>query len=146
VFLAGSIEMGAAEDWQTRVAEALSDLDVVVLNPRRDAWDASWPQTVAFGPFREQVEWELEGQAHADVIAFYFAPDTRSPVTLLELGLAAAGQKRCVVCCPEGFWRKGNVDVVCRRYGLSQVGSLGDLVEMVRREIASLDGASRYAR
>lgn len=143
VFLAGSIEMGAAEEWQAVVAEALADLDVVVLNPRRDAWDASWPQRVEFDPFREQVEWELEGQERADVITFYFARHTRSPVTLLELGLAAAARKRCVVCCPEGFWRKGNVDVVCRRYGVEEVGSLGELVEAVRREISSVGGPPR---
>ena len=39
VFLAGSIEMGAAADWQTQAERALRDLDVVLLNPRRDEWD-----------------------------------------------------------------------------------------------------------
>ena len=45
VFLAGSIEMGAAEDWQARLTHALQDLDVLILNPRRDEWDASWVHT-----------------------------------------------------------------------------------------------------
>src|SRR5690242_12878631 len=103
IFLAGSIEMGAAVDWQTFVAAALEDLDVAVLNPRRDSWDSSWPQRADFDPFREQVEWELEGQEAASLVAFYFAPDTRAPITLLELGLAA-GRKRAVVCCPDGYW------------------------------------------
>ena len=40
VFLAGSIEMGAAEDWQTRLVASLDG--VVALNPRRAAWDSSW--------------------------------------------------------------------------------------------------------
>lgn len=31
VFLAGSVEMGAAEDWQGQVARALDDLPVVIL-------------------------------------------------------------------------------------------------------------------
>ena len=22
------------------------------------------------------------------------------------------------MCCPEGFWRKGNVDIVCERFGI----------------------------
>jgi len=34
IFLAGSIEMGAAIDWQAKVVDALRDLDVTVLNPR----------------------------------------------------------------------------------------------------------------
>ena len=57
LFLAGSIEEGTADEWQTVITEALQDLDITVLNPRRDAWDAGWPQTVEFAPFREQVEW-----------------------------------------------------------------------------------------
>jgi len=69
------------------------------------------------------VEWELSAQEAADLM--YFAPDTRAPITLLELGLFA--KKRLFVCCPDGYWRKGNVDVVCRRYGIRQVGSLSEL-------------------
>lgn len=133
VFLAGSIEMGTAVEWQAQVTDALRDLDVIVLNPRREAWDASWPQSIDFAPFREQVEWELEAQEKADLLVFYFAPGTRAPITLLELGLAA--RRRAIVCCPEGYWRKGNVDVVCRRYGIAQVPTLTALIERSREEL-----------
>jgi hypothetical protein len=136
LFLAGSIEMGTAADWQHDVARQLADLDLTVLNPRREAWDASWPQRPDFGPFREQVEWELAGQERANLIAFYFAPDTKAPITLLELGLAA-GRKPAVVCCPEGFWRKGNVELVCERFGILLVPNLGELVQKVRSTAAA---------
>lgn len=43
--------------------------------------EASNPQ------FRQQVEWELNALSVADLIVFYFDPATRSPITLLELGL-----------------------------------------------------------
>jgi hypothetical protein len=132
VFLAGSIEMGQAEDWQTAVAHALAAEDAVLLNPRRDAWDASWEQRITNPQFREQVEWELAGQDVADLIAMYFAPTTKAPITLLELGLAAQTGK-LVVCCPDGFWRKGNVEVVCRRYAIPLVEALPELIEQVRR-------------
>ncbi|MBA2544992.1 MAG: nucleoside 2-deoxyribosyltransferase domain-containing protein [Deltaproteobacteria bacterium] len=118
VFLAGSIEMGAAEDWQTRLAAALVARvgEIVVLNPRRDEWDASWRQSIEEPKFREQVEWELDGLERADVIAMWFAAGTKSPITLLELGLHARGGK-LIVGCPDGFWRRGNIEVVCARYG-----------------------------
>lgn len=134
VFLAGSIEMGSAEDWQTQVEHALSDLDVLILNPRRDAWDPSWVQSLDNPLFREQVEWELAGLERAGVVAMYFAPATRAPVTLLEFGLCARGG-RLVVCCPEGYWRRGNVQVVCRRYGVPLLSSLPDLVAELRRRL-----------
>jgi hypothetical protein len=41
IFLAGSIEMGVAENWQTRVVGDMAKYDGVILNPRRDDWDLS---------------------------------------------------------------------------------------------------------
>jgi hypothetical protein len=82
--------------------------------------------------FREQVEWELTALEKADLIAMYFDPATKSPVSLLELGLFARTGKM-IVCCPEGFWRKANVDIVCENYGVKQVESLDDLTDLVIR-------------
>lgn len=122
LFLAGSIEMGKAEDWQEWVGRALED-KFLILNPRRNPED--WKEGVDIQNkddvnFREQVEWELECQEQADAILMYLAPGTMSPISLLELGLF----KSHVVVCPEGFWRKGNVDIVCERYGIRQELSL----------------------
>jgi hypothetical protein len=139
VFLAGSIEMGAAIDWQRQVEDALSDLPVVILNPRRDEWDASWVQSIANPQFREQVEWELEAQERAGVIGMYFAPATKAPITLLELGLFARSGK-VVVCCPEGFWRKGNIEVVCARYGVPLVCAFDDFVRLLKERLSTCCG------
>lgn len=136
VFLAGSIEMGAAIDWQAQLIESFKDEDdsLLFLNPRRDDWDSSWEQSIENENFREQVEWELEAQEKVDIIIMYFAPNTKSPITLLELGLFAKSQKM-ICCCPEGFWRKGNVDVVCDRYGVEVVDSLDKMINVLREKI-----------
>jgi hypothetical protein len=61
IFLAGSIEMGQAEQWQQRIVDALSGAgDLVILNPRRDDWDDSWQQRADDPQFSEQVSWELD--------------------------------------------------------------------------------------
>ncbi len=135
LFLAGSIEMGRASPWQAAVEAALRDRDVTILNPRREEWDDTWVQSITNPQFREQVEWELEAQERADRIALYFAPDTRAPVTLLEFGLFARSGKLCV-CCPDGYWRKGNVEVVCARYGVPLVATLADLIAWIRRAVS----------
>lgn len=134
VFLAGSIELGLAEPWQPWVEAALADLDLVILNPRRDAWDASWVQSIDNPQFREQVEWELHAQDQATLIVMYFAPATKSPITLLELGLAARSGK-LVVGCPDGFWRKGNVEVVCATYNIPLVADLDALICLARQRL-----------
>ena len=135
VFLAGSIDMGEAEPWQAEVERALVDERAVILNPRRDRWDATWEQSIRNPMFRGQVEWELSGQEIATVIAMYFAPATPAPITLLELGLFARSGK-LVVCCPDGFWRKGNVEVVCARFGIPLVDRLTALIDLVRPRLA----------
>jgi hypothetical protein len=138
VFLAGSIDMGSAPPWQSELVEALADApELTVLNPRRADWDDSWEQSVKDARFCEQVAWELEAMERADVIAMYFAPDSRAPVTLLELGLHARSGK-LIVCCPEGFWRKGNVDMVCRRYGVHQVHDAEALERAIRARVGAL--------
>lgn len=137
IFLAGSIEMGQAVDWQTQVTNGLSDKkNLTILNPRRDDWDSTWKQDVKNEQFRGQVRWELEAMERASIIAMYFDPKTLSPISLLELGLHAQRtdwnykptDSKLVVCCPEGFWRKGNVDVVCERYRIPQVEDLNNLI------------------
>ena len=127
VFLAGSIELGAAGPWQTVVERALTEHDVTLLNPRRDEWDASWVQDISNPKFREQVEWELDALERATHIVMHFEPETRSPITLLELGLFARSH-RMIVSCPEGFWRRGNIQVVCARYSVPLVSSLDALI------------------
>jgi hypothetical protein len=125
--------MGAAPDWQAALERDLADLDIDIYNPRRDDWDSTWDQSADNPQFREQVEWELDGLALANLIVLYLAPGTMSPISLLELGIYAAnGSKKLVVCCPEGFQRKGNVDIVCERYGVEQVSDLFELGVIVR--------------
>lgn len=134
IFLAGSIEMGKAKDWQTQIVASLSAFDVLIFNPRRDNWDASWEQNKDNPLFREQVEWELAALERADLIVMYLEPATKSPISLLELGLFGRSGKM-VVCCPAGFWRKGNVDIVCERYGIEQVKSLEEAIAWVSERL-----------
>ncbi len=134
VFLAGSIEMDKAAPWQSQVEAALADLDIIIMNPRREAWDASWRQSIDDDNFRGQVEWELEGLERATWIAVHFDPATKSPITLLELGLFASSG-RLIVSCPPGFWRRGNVEVVCARYGVPLLDDLDALIPALRERL-----------
>ena len=130
MFLAGSIEMGTAKDWQSELVTALGKRTVTILNPRREEWDSTWRQSIDEPNFREQVEWELDGLERADLVAMWFAPETVAPITLLELGLTARADK-LVVGCPDGFWRKGNIEVVCARFGIPLTTSWPAFVAIV---------------
>src|SRR3990167_9424430 len=139
VFLAGSIEQGKAENWQDKVTDILQEYEIFrqgeteikILNPRRDDWDSSWVQSIENKPFNEQVTWELDALEAADIIVLWFDPNTKSPISLLELGLFATSEKM-LVYCPEGFWRKGNVDIVCERNGIPHYETEKDFIEFLK--------------
>ena len=135
VFLAGSIEMGAAKEWQQQAIGLFDSMipdekktDYLLLNPRRPDWDSSWKQEYDNPPFYEQVKWELEGLQQAHHIIVYFDPATKSPVSLLELG---AFHNKAIVICPPGFWRKGNVDIFCEEFNVKQAPDLKSAVELI---------------
>ena len=135
IFLAGSIEMGSAENWQAQVEEFFKyyPREITILNPRREDWDSSWTQEFTNPQFYQQVNWELTALNAADLIIMYFHPDTKSPISLLEFGMYAESNKM-LVWCPTGFWRKGNVDIVCERYGIPNYETLDELLKDIQNK------------
>ncbi|OWY52186.1 hypothetical protein AALT_g11810 [Alternaria alternata] len=142
VFTAGSIEMGDAVNWQPLMATMLNHLPITVCNPRKGSWDQSITQQAKNELFKQQVVWELGALEQADVICFFFDTETKSPVSLLELGVWAASDK-VVVCCGDAYWKSGNVHLTCERYGVPYVQSFIDLVpkveEMLKKKGMELD-------
>lgn len=133
IFLAGSIEMGKAEQWQEKVQSALEDQDdLVIYNPRRDDWDSTWKQTIDDDNFYGQVKWEHDHLKMCDIIFLYFEASSKSPISLLELGLFA-GEKEMIVVCPDGFWRKGNVEFVCKEYDIPLFNTLEDGIKELKK-------------
>lgn len=141
IFLAGSIEMGAAVDWQTEVTNELTMRQdasyknnvtwlrpITILNPRRDDWNSAWTQSIKNPQFNQQVTWELESLERADFIYMHFDPKTKSPITLLELGMCAPMKhEKLIINCPDKFWRKGNVEIMAAKYGCTMVNDFAAL-------------------
>ena len=135
IFLGGTIDMGSSEDWQTDFKRALENKikglrynsNVTLLNPRRDSWDNSWIQEFNNPQFFQQVTWEIDAMDKADIIIINFLPDSKSPISLLELGLYAKS-KKILVCCPDEFYRSGNVQIVCNRFNIPLYKTMEELI------------------
>ena len=130
IFLAGSVDMGSAVNWQESFEHYFSKYDIIIYNPRRDDWDSTWVQDISNPQFNEQVTWELDHLEESDLIVYYFDPNGKAPITLLELGLYG-NCNRSIVCCPEGYWRRGNVQMVCKRFGIPLVDDINNLFNAV---------------
>jgi hypothetical protein len=141
-FLAGTIDNGNSEDWQKEMGEFFLDLGMDVFNPRRKDWDSSWIPAKENKQFKEQVEWELRHLHKADIALFYFLPNSKSPVTMLELGLALAANliwRKIFVYCPKEFWRKGNIDLTCERFGVKVYEDL----EKLKKDITKYEKTAK---
>ena len=66
----------------------------------------------------------------ADLVAVYLDPESKAPISLFELGLSIRAGK-AIVACPEGYWRRGNVQVVAERFRVELVDNLEDLAARV---------------
>ena len=136
IFLAGTTSKVDASDWRETLSASLSDTPITIYNPYRVDWDSSWREDIHFPPYRQQVEWELEKQDTADIVVIYFHPATQAPISLLELGLCARVPGKAIVVCPEGYWKRGNVQVVCRKFGIEMVDDVDRLRAAVVKRLA----------
>lgn len=137
VFLAGTIDNGNSEDWQDTLINKINEKDnhydgyknVSIINPRRKDWNGQLKQSISDPTLFQQMSWEKEGLERADKIVFNFLPNSKSPITLLELGLWASSGK-CVVLCPEEFYRAGNVEFICNQYRIPLYRSMKELMKV----------------
>jgi len=127
IFLAGAIDQGSAEDWQKKVARSLGDLDILVLNPRRDDWDSSWEQVASNPEFKQQVLWEVTAMETADLVVYVFTKDSKAPITFFELG-AFGTTKDAIVCAEDGFYRQGNLDIYCEHWDIPIYHNFDDMI------------------
>lgn len=121
VFLAGTIDDGNSTDWQSKVIEQVKGAmtyDISIYNPRRKSWDPKARQDEVM----QQIDWEQRALSIADHIYMVLLDNSKSPISLLELGLFARTRKITVFCTPN-FYRYFNVLDTCHRHNLEIVNS-----------------------
>ncbi|RGP71301.1 hypothetical protein FSPOR_3422 [Fusarium sporotrichioides] len=139
VFLAGITTSTGDTDWRQAFTDALINYPITILNPNRPDWDSTWREDFSDKRWVEQVSWELDMQEAANIIVFMFHEATEAPISLMELGLAVR-TKPVIVCAHPDYKKRGNVDAVCRRFGVKLLSTLEELVDCL---IAMLDHRSK---
>ena len=135
VFLAGPIK--GAPDWQKRVIEDLSDLDVYVANPRRE--------NAQNFDLDLQIGWESKFLALAEVIMFWIpqkdmdiAGRDYAQTTRFELSEWAVktrynrGRKKIVVGIDESFFGKSYIVKRLEEEGVSVYNNYAETLAQVR--------------
>lgn len=144
VFLAGTIDNGNSEDWQTNTFEILKNDEVCFINPRREKWNSTLTQDITNPDFNYQVNWELDNIRDCSIVFCFIGGKSLSPITLMELGwLSAHNQYNnpipTIVVCEDSFWRKGNVEVIASRTNqFFLFSNMDDGITQLRKQIACL--------
>lgn len=117
LFLGGTIDNGSSLDWQKTLVDELNLSDTVhpimIYNPRRE----DWPDSNGNNEIEKQINWELYHLERADLIVMNILGNSKSPISLMELGLFARTGK-LIVFCNHNFYRYDNVRIVCRTYNI----------------------------
>ena len=133
IFLAGTIDNGQSDDWQYKLIsylcvykddgwndlnEDLSLGDLIIYSPRRKNWNI----TATTEEIENQIRWEQDHLDAADIIVMYLVDNSKSSISLLELGLYGP-QGKMIVFCTDKFYRFNNVKLTCRKYGIDLIES-----------------------
>jgi len=136
VFLAGTTTAVGNVDWREKLSESLVEHPITIFNPNRPDWDSTWREDITFDPFREQVLWELDKQVKADLVVVYFHPATVAPISLLEFGLSARVPGKVIAIAPEGYSKRGNVEIVCQKHGIEFLDNIDNLHEIILKKLS----------
>lgn len=139
VFLAGGITN--CRDWQSEIANLFDqavrqtfgpvtdgEQPIVLFNPRRPYFVITDTAASCM-----QIEWEHHHLNLADITLFWFPHETLCPITLYELGVAAAAGRRIFVGCDPDYQRKYDVSkqLSLIRPEVTVVDNLQQLVDQV---------------
>lgn len=125
VFLAGTIDNGDSLNWQDKTIIELINLgtkNINIYNPRREYW----PSKDQHKEIEYQIKWEQEHLDKSDLIVMVLLDDSKSPISLLEIGLYAKSNK-LIVFCTSNFYRWDNVRLTCEKYHIPLIQDLNPL-------------------
>lgn len=79
-----------------------------------------------------QIKWEHKYLDMSDIIIMNILPNSKSPISLMEIGLYANSGKLLVFCRPE-FYRYANVETVCKKYNipLYNTNNIDDIINIL---------------
>lgn len=145
VFLAGTIDNGKAEPWAHLIADEFKDQAINFFDPRRAIWDGSMEQRARNPVFRHQVEWETAHLEGCDIPFFNFVGGSLSPVTIGEINYVVASRANAtvfrpmpIVVCPDDFWRKGNIELLCEAHDIIVHNDVASGIEALKVAISEL--------
>lgn len=131
LFVAGGIT--GTYNWQDVFLRTLDNYlirgkTLIAYNPRREDFDML-DKTME----EEQICWEYQHLAKADIISFWFTPETLCPITLYELGYALGKGRNVVIGIDPKYKRRDDVIIQANLAGYK--GSFVNSLDLLAKEV-----------
>ncbi|GAA3594258.1 nucleoside 2-deoxyribosyltransferase domain-containing protein [Flavivirga amylovorans] len=124
IFLAGSIDLNLPSNWRKEVIDIIGAkahfLDPTIIN-HNELNDSQ---------MKNHIHWELDALHLADKVFLNFLPSSKSPISLIELGMYIKTSK-LVVVCPNEFYQSRYIKTLCNKYKVSVFNSLSIAVNSI---------------
>jgi len=108
IFLAGSMDHRQEHSWRDEIIGEFGSHHI--FDPTHAQHD-----DLSNAELKHHIMWELEAMQQSDFILLNFLKDSKSPISLVELGLYAQSGKLIVVC-PQEFYKHNYVHILCEKY------------------------------
>ncbi|WP_055447706.1 nucleoside 2-deoxyribosyltransferase domain-containing protein [Lacinutrix mariniflava] len=126
-FLAGSMDFNESNSWRQKIMQEMKHLVHFLDATRIEHNDFSDSQ------MKEHIEWELDALIISDKIILNFKEDSKSPISILELGMYVKSSK-LVVVCPNKFYQRRYINVLCNKYNTPFFDSFDEAIEYLKKE------------
>lgn len=127
VFLAGSIDLKLKGNWRNKLIDIVGNkvhfIDPTISN--HDELDDN--------QMKKHINWELDALNLADKVFLNFLPDSKSPISLIELGLYVRTPKLIVVC-PDEFYQSRYIKTLCEKYKVTIFNDFNQAIKYIKKK------------
>lgn len=121
IFLAGSMDVNVTNTWRNSIVNELYNT-YDFFDPTIDNHD-----NLTDTQMRNHILWELKALELSDIVLLNLLPESKSPISLIELGMYVKTNKLIVVC-PEEFYTSRYLEELCSYYKVDLYKSLLDFL------------------
>ncbi|CAM1372061.1 nucleoside 2-deoxyribosyltransferase domain-containing protein [Tenacibaculum xiamenense] len=128
VFLAGSMCIDKEDDWRKNVIKNFANV-FDFIDPTNENHNL-----LNDSQMEHHINWELEGLELSDIILMNLLPESKSPISMVELGLYARSNK-LIICCPENFYQYRYIKTLAKKYNVALFTELEKGIQHLKKEI-----------
>lgn len=135
VFFAGITNKIDISDQYKILSTSLFDIPITIYHLYRTDCNRLQCKDINFALYQKQVEWEFNKQDKANIIIVYFHLTTQVPVNLLEFEISIRVSGKAILVCFERYWKKENMQIVYKKFGVEMVDSINRLREAIVKRL-----------